>query len=161
MPYLIDGHNLIPKAGLRLDSADDELELLDLLQAHSRRTRASMEVFFDGAPAGQATSRKFGRITAIFVSLASSADAAIKRRLIQLGGEARNWTVVSSDHEVLQAAASAHARKQTSEEFAATLSGARSARGKPGCQARPTGREGGLTDEEVQQWLEMFRKRGS
>ena len=24
MPYLIDGHNLIPKLGLRLDSPDDE-----------------------------------------------------------------------------------------------------------------------------------------
>ena len=53
MPYLIDGHNLIPKVGLRLDSVDDELELIELLQAHGRRSRSLIEVFFDGAPAGQ------------------------------------------------------------------------------------------------------------
>ncbi len=35
MPYLIDGHNLIPKVGLRLDSMDDEMDLLAHLQEFS------------------------------------------------------------------------------------------------------------------------------
>ena len=37
MPYLIDGHNLIPKVrGLSLQSMDDEMELVELLQEFCR-----------------------------------------------------------------------------------------------------------------------------
>ncbi|MBL0344247.1 hypothetical protein [Candidatus Villigracilis affinis] len=50
MPYLIDGHNLIPKVGLRLDSPNDELELARLLQDFARIKRQPVEVYFDGAP---------------------------------------------------------------------------------------------------------------
>jgi hypothetical protein len=39
MPYLIDGHNLIPKLGLRLDSMDDEQELIAILQEYARLER--------------------------------------------------------------------------------------------------------------------------
>lgn len=39
MPYLIDGHNLIPKLGLRLDSMDDEMELVAILQEYARLER--------------------------------------------------------------------------------------------------------------------------
>ncbi len=52
MPYLIDGHNLIPKLGLRLDSPDDEMELAAILQEFARLNRREVEVYFDGAPAG-------------------------------------------------------------------------------------------------------------
>ena len=31
MPYLIDGHNLIPKMGLKLADLDDEMQLIELL----------------------------------------------------------------------------------------------------------------------------------
>ena len=50
MPYLIDGHNLIPKLGLRLDSVDDEMELVAILQEFARLERSQIEVYFDGAP---------------------------------------------------------------------------------------------------------------
>jgi predicted RNA-binding protein with PIN domain len=159
MPYLIDGHNLIPKVGLRLDSVDDEIELIELLQEYSRGSRMAIEVFFDGAPAGQAGSRKFGRVTARFVSQARTADAAIRDRLKQLGGEARNWTVVSSDREVLHAAQAAHARSQTAEDFAAQVRGDSVRRGKtePG-NTRGAG-EGGMSEEEIRHWVEVFKKR--
>jgi hypothetical protein len=49
MPYLIDGHNLIPKLGLRLDSMDDEQELVVILQEYARLERKKqVEVYFDG-----------------------------------------------------------------------------------------------------------------
>ena len=64
MPYLIDGHNLIPKLGLRLDACDDELALVTRLQEFCRLRRAQVEVYFDGAPPGQPASRKFGAVTA-------------------------------------------------------------------------------------------------
>src|SRR4030095_6718911 len=81
MPYLIDGHNLIPKLGLRLDSPDDEMELIAILQEFSRLERRQVEVFFDGAPAGQARTRKLGSVTAHFVRLGTTADDAIRNRL--------------------------------------------------------------------------------
>src|SRR5512134_1091258 len=100
MPYLIDGHNLIPKLGLRLDSMDDEMELIAILQEFCRREQKQAEVFFDGAPAPHAGTRKLGSVTAHFVRLGASADDAIRKRLRTLRKSARNWTVVSSDRQV-------------------------------------------------------------
>ena len=74
MPYLIDGHNLIPKLGLRLDSIDDEMELIAILQGFCRVERKQVEVFFDGAPAPQAGTRKLGAVSAHFVQLADAED---------------------------------------------------------------------------------------
>ena len=67
MPYLIDGHNLIPKLGLRLDSPDDEMELVAILQEFCRLERRQVEVYFDGAPTPHAGTRKLGTVTAHFV----------------------------------------------------------------------------------------------
>ena len=39
MPYLIDGHNLIPEIGLQLDSCDDEPELVKRLNLYCRLSR--------------------------------------------------------------------------------------------------------------------------
>src|SRR5512145_1541175 len=100
MPYLIDGHNLIPNLGLRLDSVDDEMELIAILQEFCRLERKQAEVFFDGAPAPQAGTRKLGAVTAHFVRLGATADNAICDRLKTLRKSARNWTVVSSDRQV-------------------------------------------------------------
>lgn len=121
MQYLIDGHNLIPKVGLQLNAPDDEAELIARLQRFCRLHRARAEVYFDGAPSGQTRPRRLGLVTAHFVRQGLSADAAIEARLIQLGARAREWTVVSSDRRVRQAAREAHAASLTSEEFAQRL----------------------------------------
>jgi len=156
MPYLVDGHNLIPKSGIRLDSPEDELELVQVLQEFARRERRDIEVYFDGAPPGSAGGRRFGRVTAHFVQANSTADAAIMARLEKLAGQARNWIVVSSDHAVQTAARAAHARSLSSEEFALVL---RKGGGR-GDQERTDGaREGRkLTREEVEDWLKLFRR---
>jgi len=108
MPYLIDGHNLIPKLGLRLDSVDDEMELISILQEFCRLERRQVEVYFDGAPTPHARTRKLGVVTAHFVPLKSTADNAIRSRLKKMGKSAKNWIVVSSDHQVQ---ADAHAAR--------------------------------------------------
>jgi uncharacterized protein len=101
MPYLIDGHNLIPKVpGLNLSDIDDEMELVELLQVFCRRKRKTAEVYFDQAPPGFSGRRRFGQVTAYFVPQGHSADDAIRQRLKHLGKAARNWAVVSSDHQV-------------------------------------------------------------
>src|SRR5512143_1321157 len=110
MPYLVDGHNLIPKLGLRLDSPDDEMQLSGILQEFARLSRRDAHVYFDGAPAGQAPTRRLGRVTAHFVRIGSTADDAIKAHLRRLGAAAHNWIVISSDRVVQNEARAAHAR---------------------------------------------------
>jgi predicted RNA-binding protein with PIN domain len=155
MPYLVDGHNLIPKLGLRLDSVDDEEQLISRLQEFCSLRRAQVEVFFDGAPPGQAPIRKAGAVTAHFIRLGSSADAAIENQLIRLGKAARNWTVVSSDGRVQRAAGSVHAGILSSEEFSREISKAQALR------ASRTKHEATLAPNEVEEWLDFFnRKRG-
>ncbi len=86
MPYLIDGHNLIPKIpGLSLQALDDENHLIQLLQVFCRMQRKQVEVYFDNAPAGLATVQRFGQVTAHFVRRGSTADAAIRQRLAAPG----------------------------------------------------------------------------
>ncbi len=151
MPYLIDGHNLIPKLGLHLDSPDDEMQLVGIVQEFSRLSRHEAQIYFDGAPAGQPRTRKFGTVTAYFIRVGSSADAAIKARLQRLGRAARNWTVVTSDHAVQAAARAAHAAVLDSESFARRLNRLREvANRRPG--------EPGLSAEEIQEWLRLFQQ---
>ena len=152
MPYLIDGHNLIPKLGLRLDSPDDEEALIARLQDFCRARRAQAEVYFDGAPPGYPSERKSGAVTAHFVRQGSSADAAIDARLTRLGKQARNWTVVSSDRRVQAAGSAAHATVLSSEEFARQVSAL-------GVQAAQPKRETGLEPGEVDEWLSLFKTR--
>ena len=152
MPYLIDGHNLIPKLGLSLRSVDDEMELVARLQAFCRATRKGVEVYFDGAPAGQAGTRKLGLVTAHFVRLGSSADAAIRARLKSLGRAARNWTVVTSDREVQANARAAGAQVVSSDAFAEQV--IESIRAPPS----KSDKSGGMSTEEVDEWLRLFRE---
>lgn len=152
MRYLIDGHNLIPHVpGLRLDMVDDEEQLVARLQDFCRRERHQVEVYFDGTPPEHAGRRRFGAVTAVFVRRGQIADEAIRRRLRQLGAQARQWTVVSSDRAVLVAGGEVHAVVQHSDEFARRLERVDGqVKGeKPGDEA--------LSPEEVDEWLSLFR----
>jgi predicted RNA-binding protein with PIN domain len=154
MPYLVDGHNLIPKVGLRLDSFDDEMELVAILQEFARLHRRQVEVYFDGAPAGQAGTRNLGTVKAHFVRAGTTADTAIARRLKRMGRSAKNWTVVSSDREVKTAAHSAHAAALSSEEFAQMLyQTPRGETNKPAADRK-------VSPGEVDEWLKIFSSKG-
>jgi predicted RNA-binding protein with PIN domain len=154
MPYLVDGHNLIPKVGLRLDSFDDELELVAILQEFARLHRRQVEVYFDGAPAAQAGTRSLGTVKAHFVRAETTADDAIARRLKKLGRAAKNWTVVSSDRQVQANARAAHAEVLSSEEFARLLQETpRGGSSKPAADRK-------VSQSEVDEWLRIFGSRG-
>ena len=155
MPYLIDGHNLIPKLGLRLASLDDEEQLIARLQEFCRLRRVQVEVFFDGAMPGQVSTRKAGAVTAHFVRQGSSADAAIEIQLARLGKAAKNWTVVSSDGRVQRAAHASHAGVISSDEFALEMSRVQA------ISASKIKHEATLAPGEVEEWLDFFnRKKG-
>ena len=152
MPYLIDGHNLIPRIpGLSLQDMDDEMDLIELLQEFCRENRKQVEVFFDNAPPGQLKARSYGCVLARFVRQGETADQAIRRKLTHLGKEARNWTVVSSDRQVQAAAKAARASILTAEAFAQHLFSTLDA---PSSQKDDINFK--LDDQELDEWKDLF-----
>jgi predicted RNA-binding protein with PIN domain len=152
MPYLIDGHNLIPRLpGLSLKTIDDEQQLIDWLQFFCKVRQKDAEVYFDGAPAGFPAARKFGRVKAHFIRQGATADDAIEARLQALKGSAHNYEVVSSDHRVQAAASRARARVVTSEEFARELLNTRDA-GGPDSPDEP-----GTSPDQLAEWEARFK----
>jgi predicted RNA-binding protein with PIN domain len=148
MPYIIDGHNLIPKIpGLELDDLEDEKGLIELLQEFCQHASKDVHVYFDRAAVGGRRVQAFGRVTARFVSESETADIAIKRHLKRLGKAAKNWVVVSSDHEVMDAAKHAQTQVLRSEDFARQLT-------QPPAEA-PTGDNPGQ-DDNIDEWLRLF-----
>jgi predicted RNA-binding protein with PIN domain len=161
MNYIIDGHNLISKIeGLSLSMPDDEKRLIELLNLFGQQNRGRVEVYFDGAPFGQAGVRNYGRVRAHFVRKRLTADDAIRMRLSDIGQAAMNWVVVSSDHSVQSAAHEVHAKVMSAEEFVshmqASLLLARP-RKPENITEQPT--SGALSEAEVKEWLAIFTER--
>jgi predicted RNA-binding protein with PIN domain len=113
-----------------------------------------VEVYFDGAPAGQAGTRGLGAVKAIFVRAGTTADAAIARRLKKLGRAAKNWTVVSSDRQVQAEARAARAEVLSSEEFARLL------QQTPRTETGMPTRDRKISPAEVEEWLKIFGSKG-
>ena len=153
MPYIIDGHNLIPKIpGLQLSALDDELQLIELLVEFCSKKRKQAEVYFDKAPPGQPKTRNFGSVKARFIREGSSADAAIQRRLASLGKNARNYTVVSSDQEVQEYARQHRAHFISSEIFASFVIETINSEGSKFEDKTDLS----ISQSEVDVWLEIF-----
>ncbi len=152
MPYLIDGHNLIPNLGLDLSSMDDETELIERLNEFCRLSRrGQVEIYFDNAQPGGLQRKKIGLVNVIFVRKPQIADEAIRLRLKYLKNDAKNWSVVSSDHRVQAEARSAGAKVISSDEFARQVGET--------LRARPShvdGSKSSLTAREVDEWLALF-----
>jgi len=89
-----------------------------------------------------------GKVTARFVRSGETADTAIIRHLKRLGSLAANWTVVSSDREVLAAAKRARARVISSEDFARELLAESTSNGSIESPE--------ISNEEVEDWLKLF-----
>ncbi|MDD2921463.1 MAG: NYN domain-containing protein, partial [Anaerolineales bacterium] len=144
-------HNLIPKIGLRLDSPDDEMELVAILQEFARLNRREVEVYFDGAPTNHAGARSLGTVRAHFVRIGQTADSAIRARLAKMGNAAKNWIVVSSDREVQSAARVNRADFISSEAFVAEIKSAMKSAPKADASDKK------LSAQEVDEWLRVFR----
>ena len=152
MPYLIDGHNLIPHIrGLSLDQIDDEMALIDVLEHYFQRIRKKAIIYFDHAQIGGEQDIKRAFLKVYFVRPPAIADDAILRHLKKLRGDAKNWVVVSSDQYVQRGAAKMGAQVLSSAEFAKLLdqqadttdtSGSKPAKENP--------------DDDIDQWLRAF-----
>ncbi len=112
MPFLIDGHNVIAAPGdIDLDDPDDEAKLVMKLRAWSSRVQRKAIVIFDGGlPGGFSRTMSTVDIGVVFAArYHTNADRIIDERL-RSSPDAPNWTVVSSDHEVLDRARAKGAR---------------------------------------------------
>ena len=136
---------------MSLQDIDDEIQLVNLLQEFCRIRRKQVEVYFDNAPPGSPGARNYGRVVARFIRQGGTADQAIQKKLKRLGGEARNWTVVSSDGEVQINARAARAKILSTEVFAQQLLEALGDTADSYLEP-----ESDLSPEEVEDWMQIF-----
>ncbi len=149
MPYLIDGHNLIGALpDIELSDPHDEARLVLKLRSWAAHHRRRVVVVFDGGlPGGRSRTLSGGPVEVIFAARGHTiADRVIIARLRKLKDPA-NWTVISSDHAVLDFARRRGARTLTAQAFAAQLEPAPTAPSKP---------EGRLSPEEIADFLALF-----
>lgn len=149
MPFLIDGHNVIAAIDdIDLEDPDDEAKLVVRLRAWAARERRRAIVVFDGGlPGGLSRELSTPQVRVVFASRQhSNADRIIRERLGQLK-DPRNWTVVTSDREILDEARQVGARVMRAADFALWLERAPVVRAKPET----------ISAAEVNAWLEVFR----
>jgi len=149
MPFLIDGHNVIAALpDIDLEDPDDEAKLVVKLRAWTGRERRKAIVIFDGGiPGGPSRVLSTPEVRVVFAARHhSTADRIIKERLSALP-DAPNWTVVSSDHEVLDNARMSGAKTLSAQAFAERLN-----------QTLVVEKEKpeGVPAAEVAAWLEVF-----
>ena len=152
MPYLIDGHNLIARLpDISLEDPDDEAKLVIKLRGFCAKSGKRCTVIFDGGIPGGYSTMSNKSVKVIFASaFHTNADNLIKQRINDLP-DASNWTVVSSDNEVLDFARKHKMRARTSAEFASTL------RRKPRIQDnRGESTHVQVSTDEVDEWLDIF-----
>jgi uncharacterized protein len=152
MPYLIDGHNLIPLLGLRLSDPEDEAKLTLLLQRHFARTGRQGTVYFDRQAPGGASGTSSRHLAVRFIAPPRTADDAMRAHLSRLKGEARNWVVVSNDQAIRRAAERAGAHWLSATEFAAVVRSAR----QEDMGEKP---EASLSPSELSEFERLFRDR--
>jgi len=149
MPYIIDGHNLIGKMPhLSLSQLDDETALLKILGAYFRRIRKKATIFFDQGSLLSEDTFKSAYLHSQFIRPPSSADDAIIFSLRELRGNARNYTVITSDHWIADNARKIGATVISSEEFSKIL------------DFEPANRTNTqkMGNEDVDYWLNIFQK---
>jgi len=149
MPYLIDGHNLIGKMPyISLSDLDDEQDLFNLLDSYFKSIRKKAVVFFDQASLANTNKFHSAFVEARFILNPSSADEAILLRIRKLGGNAKNYTIITSDHWIADNAHAAGATVVSSEDFSNILLSAN----------KTSTNERNQTKDDIDYWLNQFHK---
>jgi Protein of unknown function (DUF901). len=91
MSWVIDGNNLLGRAGASRDTADSKRQLLRSLSGFARANRTKVACYFDG-PEPEHFGKNLGSVIVIF-SGARSADDLIVNRVATGSG----WKVVTAD----------------------------------------------------------------
>lgn len=156
MHYLIDGHNLIGKLGdISLEDPDDEVKLVLLLRSWTaaERKRRVTVIFDHGLPGGVEKGLSSGSVKVIFASSGSSADSLLMRRIAQVRNP-QEYTLVSSDQQVIRAAERRGMPVQRAEFFAQNMNTDRSS--TAGKQSIGETEDPDITADDVDMWLNIF-----
>jgi len=154
MPYLIDGHNLIPRIpGLNLGDLDVEAKLIRMLQEFARLAQTNLEVYFDKAAAGHSGTRQEGRVKVVFVTSRIIADEQIIKRIRSLGNTVKNWIVVTSDRRIQVEAKAVRAGVMGSDEFARKMLAALELQNNSEVEPPP------MSQAELEEWERFFQKK--
>ncbi|HEX2620019.1 MAG TPA: NYN domain-containing protein, partial [Phototrophicaceae bacterium] len=154
MTYLIDGHNLIGKLpDIDLDDPNDEALLVQKLIGFSARTRQRCVVIFDQGLPGGASRMSTTWVKVVFAPHNSNADRVMTTRISGLPNP-KEWTVVSSDNDVLAAARRRKMQTLKSAEFAALMQRPDEP-DKPGVDEAP---DVHLSDSQVDEWMTLFNQ---
>lgn len=152
MPYLIDGHNLISYLpDINLSDPHDEAKLVLKLRGFCARTGKKVTVIFDEGLPGGTSGLTTHSVKVIFASSRrQNADTLIRDRVFSTT-DAPNWTLVSSDNEVLDAARQQGMKGLKCVDFADLLT--RKHDPKPHRGINPNVY---VPQNEVAEWLEIF-----
>ncbi len=124
---IIDGYNLLGGGGIRSGQSESAREmLLHDLAAYRHRKHHSITVVFDGWQQGRSTEQREHRagVQVIYSKRGERADQVIQRLAREYGTDC---AVVSSDHEIINAAKAHGAFVMGAQEFAGKLRGSSSA----------------------------------
>jgi len=91
MSWVIDGNNLLGRAGAARDTADAKRQLVRSLSAFARANRTKVACYFDG-PEPEHFGKSLGSVSVIFSGARSADDLIIKRVATGSG-----WKVVTAD----------------------------------------------------------------
>lgn len=153
MPYLIDGHNLIAHVpDISLSDPDDEGKLVVRLRGFAAARRKQCIVVFDhGLPGGKSPMSNDAVKVIFATAYHTTADRVLMER-IRSTPDAANWTVVSSDNEVLTAARQHGMKGMKSAEFAALLPDPQAKPDDPGEAIHPH-----ISSQHVETMLDAFQ----
>jgi len=148
---LIDGHNLIGRAGnLSLDEEEKSRELLlRRLAAFASGRGDNVAVVFDSERPGASKAGSFGSLKVIYASNRLTADGEILRRLNN--GNPRATTVVTSDNALARQARALGAAVESVETFLNRKPKNKSSRRKDKSE-KPS-----PESVDVEAWLRIFR----
>ena len=148
MPYLIDGHNLIGKLpDISLSDIDDEISLFNLLEKYFKTKRKKATVYFDKGNPLISQKVKGAFVKAKFIKDPSSADEAIILKLKQLGKNAKNYTIVTSDQWIENVAIRSGAAVISSTSFSDLLN-----------MQKESSNPSKTHNPDVEYWLNIFKK---
>lgn len=153
MPFIIDGHNLIGQMpDISLRDPDDEAKLVVKLTGFCARERRICVVIFDKGVPGGVSHLTNSVVKVLFASPGFTADQIILARIDAIRDKP-NWTIVSSDNYVLNAAKQNGMRYIRSHEFAHRL---RTPKKQKTDWRDKEDMDIYVPPEEVEEWLRVF-----
>lgn len=164
MIYVIDGHNLIGKMpDIKLSDPDDEQRLVNRLSDWVRLSRRrEVRVHFDpGEFGGYNNLLSISRIKVQFARVGKTADADIIR-FIQTIKNPQEYTLVTSDREIILAARRRRVGYILSEEFSLMIAEELSVDDQPEADEEPTPEAGtedeiNLDEAALTSWIDIFK----